>query len=296
MSVLPSRVSPLSALFLLVLLGYAFAQAGVNCPGACRFQFCGTGDATFVGVPNTVFGSRICRRNDAIGNILSVGETLVTLSRARRVPISQWKPNGLSNKFPKKYFSVASAPVTRGKSVIVRRTSKGNQNRFVNNQCFSMPIRRFERLANGRTVTVSTNGDARDCVAFRPRAPDVVIQVIWFSGDDLDLEVREPKGKLITSAPREDRSRCGMHGGDSGVDSCGLFLGARERVQFDRQCKGFQRGTYTAVVRHTTNCDDDNSATPWELSLTVGGRTVRTVKGSSNRDLGKIVTSVDFDL
>lgn len=209
-------------------------------------------------------------------------------------------PAGLNTRFPRKYFTVADAPVTRGKSVIVRKTSKGNQNEFVDKQCFQLPIKTYEQFQDGVAVTVNSKGDRKSCVAFRARAPDVSIQVIWFSGDDLDLKVEEPDGTLVTSDPDFRTSQCGRHGGNGGIDACNLFLGARERVDYDRKCDKFQRGKYKVTISHSTNCGALNGGpvgkTRWDASLTIGGVTTMKRTGESDRDRGEIISQFEYTL
>lgn len=207
------------------------------------------------------------------------------------IPISQWRPEGLSQNFPRKFIRIANVP-GRENSGLSRVASKGNQNDFTKGLCFVVPIERYERVTSSGVRVVTTDSN-RDCVAFTARTPDLLIEAQWFSGDDLDLSVIEPGGAVVSNS--NIRTACGRFSIDAGVDSCRLFPQGTERISYGLSCSGFVRGDeYTAVLRHSNNCQD--GPTRWELRIVLNGRLLSMKKGVSDARGGRKISMLKFSV
>lgn len=303
--------SPIMALWLLfsmlalqVLSSYAFTQVlntsvidstrmhlQTKCPTTCRFKLCGEALYSSLGAPNTGVGPTICRKGQTIGFILKTGEAQM-LQGLARVPLSEWRPVGLQIPFQKNFFYTKRIP-GNDKSGFTFRTPRQNQHKFLNDVCVILPIKEYQRFVNGKFRKVRTQG-WQECLAVVIEVPAVVIEFQWFSGDDMDLSVREPKGYRLSNDIKRRTSGCGKFVRDNGADACGLFSAVKERVQYRLPCERFQRGRYTAIINHASTCG--NSSTTYELRVVVNGRLKKNVTGVSNKDKGAWVRSIPFSL
>lgn len=282
-----------SVLLLLLLAHvatYAHSQrvSRTVCGTRCRFALCSRNQINFFGAPNTGTFPTICRRNENIGQILRVGESFVQLPGGN-VRISQWRPEGLTPNFPRKFFFPTRIPGEEN-SGLAKRRSRGTQHGFTQERCFELPILEYERIVNG-TVVRKMAGKRQDCLAFFSRVPDIVVEAQWKSGDDFDLEVTEPGGALVSNA---GRTTCGKLTNDNNVDTCDFRKVGNERIQFDKSCNAFNNGKYVARLRHGRNCGDGPSM--WELRIVVDGALVKKTSGSSNDNNGRVVTELSFDI
>lgn len=209
-----------------------------------------------------------------------------------RVPLSEWRPVGLRIPFQKNFFYTKRIP-GNDKSGLTFRTPRQNQHKFMNDVCVILPIKEYQRFVNGKFKKVRIQG-SQECLAVVIEVPTVVVELQWFSGDDMDLSVREPKGYRLSKDYKRRTSRCGRFVKDNGVDSCGLFGAVKERVQYRLPCERFQRGRYTATVKHFANCG--NGSTPYVLRVIVNGRLKKNVYGVSNKDKDAWVTDIPFSL
>lgn len=155
-----------------------------------------------------------------------------------------------------------------------------------------MPINKYERRRNDGRIIDTVAKKKNDCLALVVVIPSVVIEVQWFSGDDMDLSVEEPGGFKISNKKRE--SKCGKLMKDNGIDLCGVFDTARERIIYTLPCGGFKSGVYTAVVRHSTNCR--RGPTRFAVRVVVNGRLRKNIKGFSDQKGGAIAASLSFKL
>lgn len=260
------------------------------CLGRCRFIMCRRSQTILFGTPVDATGPSVCRRGQDIGLIKRIGEALVK-EGSTLTPISKWKPAGLEKSFPAKFFLPKKTFSVEEMSTIVKRSSIGNQNDFVDGRCFVIPIQAYERNFSTGVKVVKTS-DQRDCLSFVAFSPDVVIEGRWFSGDDMDLSVVEPDGDRISNENLS--SECGKLNGDNNVDSCGRLEAGKERVTYSFACPDFQRGTYRAILKHGGNCG--LGSTKWEVNIIVQGRLHKRVTGNSNRDGGVTVANVKFTL
>lgn len=260
-----------------------------SCPNVCRFALCSRGPIT-LGAPDTAVGPNICRRDQNIEYILETGEALV-VQGGSRIPISQWRPEGLQVPFSRDFFYAIKLPGVPRLSGVAFRPPQENQYKFIDDLCIILPIKRYQREFNSRLHEVNADS-SKDCLAVSLRAPSVVIELNWFSGDDMDLSVVEPGGFRIST--KQKTSKCGRLNKDNGVDICGLFDRAKERVDYSLPCPEFQNGTYTAVVRHTENCG--SGSTRFAVRVVVNGSLTKSIKGESNKNGGAKVATLKFTL
>lgn len=262
------------------------------CGQRCRFSFCRGRQVNRFLAPNKVSTPLICRNNQDIAAILEIGENLVVPEGEEPIRISQWRPEGLTKPFKKKFFKPLPIPGQENYG-LARSVSRGNQNDFTDNRCFIIPIQKYEFVrSNGKIRIVETSDPERDCLAFEAKTPKILIEVQWESGDDFDLSVVEPDGTRLDNS--NDRSSCGVFGGDSGIDACGLRAEGTERIWYSSGCSDFQEGRYKAILRHASNCGD--GPTDWEMRLVVDGRVVKRKRGTSDVDGGARVGVLRFRL
>lgn len=275
----------LPLLLLLLHMSAILARTPLDkCFAACRFTLCRRDQTVLFGSPGAAIGAAICLHGKDLRFILKTSEASI-FQRDNLTPISQYSPPGLSFKYPSDYFYAAKFEVNREASAPVRRPSRGNQNAFTDLKCVVLPIRKYEIVERDRIRTISTN-HAFDCVSFTAIAPLLVVEVRWFSGDDLDLKVVHSDGAEVSTA--NQRAGCGFHVADAGVDGCGVFGSNRERVVYD-SC--FAGGKYVAEVRHASNCGKGAS---YRLSIIRGGRVIRRIEGRSNAKDGQLILKFPF--
>lgn len=267
------------------------------CGLKCRFIFCIDRATVFLTAPGNVSNPEICLLNQEIDQILSTGEALVSLPNGSTTPISKWAPDGLNTPFSPNVFK---AGVINGEdnSGIMRTETRGNQNKFLDRRCFILPIKQYEsvRFVKGakRVVPFNVTNRERGCVAFVPRVWDILIEVQWLSGDDLDLSVEEPDGAMVDF--RKRKTECGNLLIDANVDTCDIRQEGIERVFYNRGCPKLQSGLYTVRLRHATNCLLGSSPKPttFEIRIVINGFVNQRVRGSSNKNEGALITSFTF--
>lgn len=244
----------------------------------------------------------ICRKNRNINRIIETGEPYVEEKIRpkvlKRIPISEWMPQGLSHSFPADFFYTKVIP-GESNSGMVRKAAVGNQNMFTHETCFVIPILRYQRSfritkPNGKVVLSEpeVRGKKPDCLAFVAITRPVQINLIWHSGDDLDLAISAPDGQFVNF--RQRRNACMALNNDINVDACDLRKFGTEVISVDRSCPDFQPGLYTINVTHATNCKQGK--TSWEVQLVEFGRVVRSVTGDSDFDRGQQVKSFTVSL
>ena len=267
-------------------------QPGIsNCARQCLFRFCRFNQAQLFGAPLKSNFPTICRRNQDISRIISVGEASIKLPNNTQIPISQWRPDGLNPPLPKRHFKIRPVFGEENSGLVVS-PARGNQNEFVNERCFLLPILKYERKFGNSVRVVNTKSRSGSCLAFTSRTRDVMFEAQWFSGDDFDLEIVEPDGEVLGSSNRN--TVCGMFVRDINVDACDLVSMGTELASYNRGCSGFQRGEYQAVLRHTDNCGKGPSK--WEIRVSVAGRLRKTVTGISDGSGGTVAGRMTFRL
>lgn len=154
-----------------------------------------------------------------------------------------------------------------------------------------VPVTKYE-IYGRRGLRIIETEDEDECISFTARVPDVLIEAVWDSGDDMDLSVREPDGTLVNYL--HTKSSCGSLGKDNSVDACGIFLRGHERITYQRECLKQGDGKYEAILRHTVNCG--HGATSWVLKVVVDGRFRRVIRGVSNGSDEMVAASIKFRL
>jgi len=271
------------------LSGLKTVRQAVRCNTRCRFNFCDRNPNLIVGTPDVAASDSICKGNRAIGIVGQTGEATISKPGVSPVLISQWRPAGLNQNFSPSFFKTFKVPrsVTSG---VGHQVPQSNQHKFIDGLCVNLPIRSYMRVNNrGQTLNrVSTNG-RRDCVAFNTKVPRIIVELMWQSGDDLDLHVFEPDGDEVFFANRvteagellEDiTSFCGVPG-----------LKGRERTIYAADGP-IESGTYTVQAQHFNNCGDGPSR--WRLRLFIDGKLTRTVRGVSNQDGNEVIDGSVF--
>lgn len=243
-----------------------------------------------LGAPNVVQHVPICRFGDDLRQILEVGEASIAKHGKQPVPISQWRPPALDVPFRQDFFGVADDP-GRSNPSLFSRNVRGNQHAVLQESCVVLPIRNYT-VGRGDILKTKLGKENSDCLSFQVRIAEIIIELEWFSGDDLDLSVREPDGTIVNF--RNLRSGCGKLQMDNCVDCCGIFEVATERIVYKRDCDGFQNGEYTAIIRHSSNCG--LGPTKWKLRLIEDGVVKRFTKGETNTDAGKFGGRMKFTL
>lgn len=283
----------LHMLFLFAILSVALGSADADldavdrqfrvapCGEFCRFRQCNFNGnritlpkASFqiLGAPQKSQLPYICLPGESVGEILRTGEASVRQGRSF-VPISRWRPAGLRRNFPAQFLRAFGTPFLPH-SGVGPSGSNANQYSFLHNQCWILPIRRYQKinLANGRvTGRVDVNG-RNQCVAFRSTAPAIQVQLSWDTQDDFDLEIIEPDGDKLNFGNK--RTEHGRFNGDNNVGFCStkLLFGREDAVYFPSP--NIEKGRYRVIVRHFTKCA--TRPTNWTVRVVVNGRVVLT--------------------
>lgn len=176
----------------------------------CNFQFCkpdkledgkvtGAEDHLTLRAPNSAQYPFICRFDigDHVSSISKVAEASVISENNRRIPISKFKPGGLTHAFPQGYFRPYRIRSAHGFQGIGRSESRGNQDRNLHGRCIVLPIRAYTVLSEqgDSTKTISTT-KPKDCVAFVPEKFGVVLDINFASRGDINVRAVGPDGKF----------------------------------------------------------------------------------------------------
>lgn len=90
---------------------------------------------------------------------------------------------------------------------------------------------------------------ANDCLAFRAVVPDIAFDLKWNTGGDLDIEVTESNGVVVSRLNR--RGECGLLVEDK-IRNCPTpdkTFNGLESIIYDRSCAKFPPSVYTATVK-----------------------------------------------
>lgn len=165
-----AKSAPLAVTIILLLLG---SPAAGTCYSKCRFVFCDSRTAFFVGgTPDIPFTGPICDKHGRhiIGDVGRVGEAVV-VGHTRNESISKWRPDGLVKPFPADFFQSFAIPATKhnyAHSGIGHDVAEKNQAKFIKGKCFLVPIEEYKVLDKlGKVVSTRNSSDPKhDCVAF----------------------------------------------------------------------------------------------------------------------------------
>lgn len=117
------------------------------------------------------------------------------------------------------------------------------------------------------------------------------MELSWDSGDDLDLEVREPDGDVVS---RDNEStKAGELNNDNNVGSCDISPAGKEAILY-RNRVPIMPGEYTATIRHFNNCG--NGSTKWRLRIVIDGEIVLIRNGNSNANDNAVIGSEPFSV
>lgn len=226
-----------------------------------------------------------------VTDVRSTGEAMVAEGKSMdMVPISKFSPAGLRPQFKKSFFKLFKIQFVPEEQGIGRKPTRGNQQEFLDDLCVVLPITSYDVMMGGKTKTINRSRPS-DCLSFRTRNPKVLVELSWNSSDDLDLEVTEPDGELVTrEAPEGDSGRLNN---DNNVGACGMIPAGKEAVIYEQMLE-IASGDYTATIKHFNNCGD--GPTRWRLRVIVDGDVVLTKTGNSDLPKDSVAARINFSL
>lgn len=272
------------------LLVFALTRSvAAQCGSSCTFRLCKatTGEVSPVGRPFPLrppgvppFGPVICRPGLNVGTVLETGEAIVERGDTL-TPISMFSPPGLTKNFSATFLSARRVP-TLGKSSIVKRRSNGNQQTFFRDLCIRLPIYKYQLLDNfgDLDAIVDTDRSQTDCVSFKARDVQLLVELSWKSSDDLDLALIQPDGQEISRKSKRS-SQGGVFFMDVNRKVCDSTNPVgREIVRYKNQAS-LMPGEYIVQIRHHENCK--KMKTSWNLRVSMNGVQILIRKGASRR-------------
>lgn len=291
-----------------------------RCGDFCTFYFCKpdadrtvfdvVGPRLIVRDANVASFPFVCRKivpsgRDFFNQTVRVGKTAEALvhpaddrneSPRPFVPISKFRPDGLSPPYPKTYFSLRDIdrfPPLPGEKGISRSANKGNQEEFIDDLCVYIPIRSYDLLNEDLSLDrrVRRTKELEDCVSFRTTAPRILVELTWDSPDDLDLRVEEPNGNVV-SFRKPKTATGGRLIMDNNISNCGIDPVGREQVRWGRPGSPLE-GRYIVTVQHFNNCG--TGPTNWALAVTIEGENVLFEKGTSDNDKDTRILKAKFN-
>jgi hypothetical protein len=149
------------------------AAAAAECFSSCAFTFCPYQASITPGTPDRPLSGAICSRDPTVivGHVDETGEALL-VTPAGTVPISQYAPAGLRQRFTPSFWKAFGLPVQPGStdlSGVGHETPQQNQAAFLAGRCFVLPLREYQVLnrAGGSVIAnVRPNQPLVQCVAF----------------------------------------------------------------------------------------------------------------------------------
>lgn len=249
-----------------------------------------------VGTPPVVCTKQ--RFGPQLARVIRSGQALVgppSVDPQNFVPISRWRPTGLSPRFKRTYFKISPIifPTFPGKFGISREASLGNQEEFLDNLCVQVPLTKFV-LFNGvdnSTRTVKSR-KRTDCVAFLATRALILIELVWNSADDFDVTLMEPSGFVISRLQLRSPTK-GKSLGDFPRTACSPLNTGREQIVY-RTDSNPLKGEYKVEVRHFTNCQV--GATSYNLAVIVNGTNVLNRSGLDDNDDDAVIVSENFTI
>lgn len=269
------------------------------CGDNCEFRLCNTdgenvdvlrqSSFTILNAPRIVTNPFICKTGQGVGLVLRSGEASV-VQGSKVVAISRWQPRGLRTRFGARFIQALRIPFLE-RSGIGRVAASTNQWSVLHDRCMVLPIRRYQVLErNGELREVRNTTRRNACVSFRTTAPAIQVSLLWDTADDLDLEITEPDGEVLTF--RNRRSASGKLNADNNVGKCeAMVIGGRENVLYFPDAP-IEDGRYFVRVRHFRKCRPGD--VKYVLRVVINGR-VRTIKSGVTAEAGmRLVDSVAF--
>lgn len=133
-------------------------------------------------------------------------------------------------------------------------------------KCVYLPVRSYSLVKGGRVVGRVVNSMRKvDCVAFRPVVVGpLVVRLVWWGGDDMDLQIREPGGERIYYAKPTSESGAVLDdtagGGDCVGGNGGIEIASWDGVPI--------RGEYRVEIRHFLGC---GGGAKWKVEVSGAG-------------------------
>jgi hypothetical protein len=151
----------------------AASAAAAECFSSCAFTFCPYQASITPGTPDRPLSGAICSRDPTVivGHVDETGEALLAAT-AGTVPISQYAPAGLRQRFPPSFWKAYGLPVQPGGtdlSGVGHETPQQNQADFLAGSCFVLPLREYQvlnRVGGSVIANVRTSQPLVQCVAF----------------------------------------------------------------------------------------------------------------------------------
>lgn len=277
----------------------------VVCGAQCNFRLCKAnvdqelapiGRRILLRDPRVALPPFLCRKDLTLVKVRRVGQAKVAPNGKgpkKFTPISKYRPFGLTNPFPRKYFGLfdINFPPLPGKVGVGRLGNVGNQDDFADDLCVLLPIKRFDVMERFNVRTVKGKRD--DCVAFRTWSPKLLIELTWASSDDFDLFVTEPNNNIISRL--KTNSGTGGRLINDNVGACDVNdLTGKEQVRWLKRDNPLM-GKYTVTIRHFTKCSS-NIETKWNIAVIAKGKFLTGKSGTSNMGGNSVVTTLTFNL
>lgn len=176
----------------------------------CKYRFCEPKDGED-GVVTTVDSNQVLLRapfraqfpfiyrpdlKEKLGTIRAVGEAHLVSKSHEPIPISKWNPPGLTKPFSPYYFRPFRIPATELQG-IGRTSAGGNQEDFLYNKCFVMPIYTID-LVDDKNGFIATGLTRRkeDCISFAAKKAGVVIDISYRFNGTVKLSATAADGTL----------------------------------------------------------------------------------------------------
>lgn len=175
------------AIAALAIIANISSASATNCYNKCRFRFCnGESSFPFGKKSDTSFTGAICDKTGrhTVGHVGSSGEALVVVNKNKvertvmtrhiyAVPISQWSPSGLKQRFSPSFFKSFGVYKRCGNRMVERsgighEVAQQNQKAFLASQCFFVPITAYQVMNKKNHVVDNKHprDTKRDCIAF----------------------------------------------------------------------------------------------------------------------------------
>lgn len=279
------------------------SRAAFPCADSCVFRLCRAnaepgnilsppGRKILLRSPKLARNPILCNVENNLGEFTTGEARVAPIGSSSSVPISQYRPNGLSKRFRVDYFKFREIRFLPGKFGVSREKSRGNQEDFVDDLCVSIPITSYQIIRKNGSVKQVNNAGPNDCVTFETTAAKVIVELIWNSAHDLDLSLVEPDGNAINRFnPRSDTG--GVLAGDAQSENCLRGVLGKEQIRYLRTAD-VPTGLYTITLSHHNNCD--GIATRYEVRVIVNGKVVLFKKGKSNLDGSAVIRTLTFDI
>lgn len=146
-----------------------------DCYRQCRFYFkasefaispldAGRGISNIIYLRNEGTGDNRLR----FGKALVMGEALEVSDPTRPVPISLWRPRGMTRRFTPTFFKPFQFPGLAYSGITYEKATQHQMN-FLNERCWILPILKYQLIVKRNTVVRVVQGKdpLHDCIAFK---------------------------------------------------------------------------------------------------------------------------------